>query len=276
MKIGIIGTGVMGSGIAQTFAESEGFDIFLCGRSAASAEKAVTNIEAKLNKRVSERKILKIEVENLIGRIHTGDWKSAYGCDLIIECIPEEFDLKVNLLKELIRNGPMAHIATNTSSLSLHDLQDAVGYPMIGMHFFNPAYIMKLVEIVYTDKNSDNEMSWIKNIALKLDKTPILVKDNPGFIVNRILITMINEAVLQYESGVASIEDIDTAMKLGANHPMGPLELADYIGLDVVLAIMNSIWEQTGDDKYKPAKTLIEMVSDNKLGRKSGIGFYFY
>lgn len=276
MKVGIIGTGTMGKGIAQVFAEKEGFEVFLCGRTTKSAEKAVQRIKTGLDKRVAKGKITADEVLKIMVRIHAGDWTAARGCDLIIESVPEDFDIKVDALKTVIAKADHAQVVTNTSSLSLLELQKAVNYPLVGMHFFNPAPVMKLVEVVHTVKNSEVEVEQIIDIAEQIGKTPIVVKDNPGIIVNRLLITMINEAVLQYEVGVASVKDIDIAMKLGANYPMGPLELADYIGIDVVLAIMKSIQEQTGSDKYKPSDMLIKMVNEGKLGRKSGEGFYKY
>lgn len=276
MYVGIIGTGTMGKGIAQVFAEKEGFEVFLCGRTTESAEKAVQRIKTSLDKRVAKGKITADEVLKIMERIHAGDWTAARDCDLIIESVPEDFDIKVDALKSVIRSADPATVVTNTSSLSLLKLQQAVDYPLVGMHFFNPAPVMKLVEIVHTEKNSFEDIEQIKEIAEQVGKTPIIVKDNPGIIVNRLLITMINEAVIQYEAGVTSAQDIDTAMKLGANYPMGPLELADYIGIDVVLAIMKSIQEQTGSNKYKPADMLIKMVEEGRLGRKSGEGFYKY
>lgn len=276
MHVGIIGTGTMGKGIAQVFAECEGFEVFLCGRTTGSAEKAIQNIKAGLNKRVAKGKISAEEVLKAMERIHAGDWSAANDCDLIIESVPDDFEIKVDALKKIIALADNARVVTNTSSLSLLELQKAVDYPLVGMHFFNPAPVMKLVEVVHTEKNQDDEVEQVKAIAELIGKSPIVVKDNPGIIVNRLLITMINEAVLQYEAGVASAQDIDTAMKLGANYPMGPLELADYIGIDVVLAIMRSIQQQTGNDKYKPAALLPKMVEKNKLGRKTGQGFFVY
>jgi len=276
MHVGIIGTGTMGKGIAQVFAEKKGFEVFLCGRTTESAEKALQRIKTGFNTRVAKGKITADEVLKIMERIHDGDWTAARDCDLIIESVPEDFDIKVDALKSVIRLAEHAKVVTNTSSLSLLKLQQAVDYPLVGMHFFNPAPVMKLVEVVHTEKNSAEDIEQIKDIAEQVSKTPIVVKDNPGIIVNRLLITMINEAVIQYEAGVASAQDIDTAMKLGANYPMGPLELADYIGIDVVLAIMKSIQEQTGSNKYKPADMLINMVEAGRLGRKSGEGFYKY
>jgi 3-hydroxybutyryl-CoA dehydrogenase len=276
MKVGIIGTGTMGKGIAQVFAEREGFEVFFCGRTTRSAEKAVQIIKTGLDKRVTKGKISAEEVSKAMERIHPGEWLAANACDLIIESVPEDYNIKVDVLKNVIVNADHARVVTNTSSLSLFELQKAVDYPLIGMHFFNPAPVMKLVEVVHTERNTETSIEKIKNIAEQIGKTPIVVKDNPGIIVNRLLITMINEAVIQYEAGVASAQDIDTAMKLGANYPMGPLELADYIGIDVVLAIMKSIQEQTGSNKYKPADMLINMVEAGRLGRKSGEGFYKY
>lgn len=276
MHVGIIGSGTMGKGIAQVFAESEGFKVFLCGRTTESSEKAVQRIRAGLDKRVAKGKIVADEVSKIMERIHTGDWSAVSDCDLIIESVPEDFAIKVNTLKNVITIADHARVVTNTSSLSLLELQKAVDYPLVGMHFFNPAPVMKLIEVVHTERNTETEIEKIKDITEQIGKTPIVVKDNPGIIVNRLLITMINEAVIQYEAGVASAQDIDTAMKLGANYPMGPLELADYIGIDIVLAIMRSVQEQTGNDKYRPAEMLVEMVSVNRLGRKSGEGFYKY
>ena len=275
MQIAIIGTGTMGRGIAQAVSQIEGFEVILCGRNKESAEKAVENIRSRYEKLISKGKVSADKVDAAMSRIYSGDWKDSYRCDLIIESVPENFQIKVDTISSIAPNTK-GQIVTNTSSLSLKKLQETTGYPLVGMHFFNPVPAMKLVEIVHTDKNTDEQVQRIKDIALQLGKDPILVKDNPGIIVNRFLITMINEAVLQYEVGIASEEDIDKAMRLGANFPMGPLELADYIGIDVVLAIMNSIEEQTGNNKYQPADLLLKMVQENKLGRKSGQGFYRY
>lgn len=275
MQIAIIGTGTMGKGIAQVFSQFEGYDVFLCGRTMSSAEKAVDIIHSKFEKLTSKGKISADEVDAAMSRIHCGDWEYSYQCDLIIESVPEDFQTKVDVISSIAPHTK-GQIVTNTSSLSLQKLQEFTNYPLVGMHFFNPVPVMKLVEVVFTEKNLDEQIQRIRNTALSVGKDPILVKDNPGMIVNRLLITMINEAVLQYDSGVASAEDIDKAMRLGANFPMGPLELADYIGIDVVLAIMKSIEEQTGNQKYEPANLLLKMVAENKLGRKSGQGFYRY
>lgn len=276
MTIGIIGTGIMGKGIAQAFAEHEGFDVILCGRSIESSKTAIKTINVKLDKLVAKCKMTEEKRRFAMRHIHCGDWTASYSCDLIIETVPEDFNTKVETLKEIISHKTQGYIATNTSSLPLMDIQKAIHYPIIGMHFFNPVPVMKLVEVIYTDNNHSEEIEKIKQLAVNIGKEPIIVKDNPGFIVNRLLITMINEAVLQYQAGIATCEDIDKAMKLGANFPMGPLELADYVGIDVVLAIMTNIEKQTGDTKYRPAKVLSDMVSKNLLGRKTGEGFYKY
>ena len=277
MKVGVIGAGTMGSGIAQAFAQTEGYEVVLCDINEAFAEKGKEKIAKGLQKKVARGKLSEEEAEAIIGKITTGLRDKCADCDLIVEAAFEDMAIKHEMFKELdTLCKPETIFATNTSSLSITEIGAGVNRPVIGMHFFNPAPVMKLIEVIAGLNTPEETVEKIKEISVSIGKTPVQVKEAAGFVVNRILIPMINEAVGIYADGVADVEGIDTAMKLGANHPMGPLALGDLIGLDICLAIMNVLYTETGDSKYRPHPLLRKMVRGGKLGQKTGEGFYKY
>ncbi|ALF19644.1 3-hydroxybutyryl-CoA dehydrogenase [Fusobacterium nucleatum] len=277
MKVGIIGAGTMGAGIAQAFAQTEGFTVVLCDINNEFAANGKKKIAKGFEKRIAKGKMEQAVADKILEKITTGTKDICGDCDLIIEAAIENMEIKKQTFKELDDIcKPEAIFATNTSSLSITEIGAGLKRPMIGMHFFNPAPVMKLVEIIAGLNTPTEVVDKIKKISEDIGKVPVQVQEAPGFVVNRILIPMINEAVGIYAEGIASVEGIDSAMKLGANHPIGPLALGDLIGLDVCLAIMDVLYHETGDSKYRAHTLLRKMVRGKQLGQKTGKGFYDY
>lgn len=278
-KISVIGTGTMGAGIVQAFAQA-GRKVTMKSRSESSNAKALGKISKSLSRLVEKGKMEQEKMDAILSNISvTCDYNDIADSDLIIEAAVEDMDLKIEVFKMLDSLcKPETVLATNSSSLSITGIAAATNRPekVIGMHFFNPAPMMKLVEIIRGQQTSDEVADAIVALCEAIGKTPVAVNEAPGFVVNRILIPMINEAVGILADGVATKEGIDSAMKLGANHPMGPLALGDLIGLDVCLAIMEVLHSEFGEDKYRPHPLLRKMVRANLLGRKTGEGFYKY
>lgn len=277
MKVGVLGAGVMGQGIAQAFAQTEGYTVVLADINQELADKGKAKIVGGLDKRVEKGKLDATLAKSIADAITTGTKESFTDVDLVVEAAIENLEIKKETFKALQAIvKPETLFATNTSSLSITEIGKGLDRPMIGMHFFNPAPVMKLVEVI-PGLNTPTEMvDTIVKVANDLGKVPVTVQEGPGFVVNRILIPYVNEGISIYADGLASAEGIDTAMKLGANHPMGPLELGDLIGLDVCLAIMEVLHKEFGEDKYRPHPLLRKMVRGNKLGRKTKVGFYQY
>ena len=278
MKVGIVGTGTLGPSIAQVFIQCDKIDtVYLCKGRDNSKNDGLNTIKKTYDKLIAKAKIKKEDTEVYLTKLVCGTKSLLSDADLVIEAVSENLEIKCNVFKELDKICNIKCIfATNTSSLPIKLINKEINRPVIGMHFFNPAPVMELVEIVVNEEINKETVDFLVNISNIIGKTPVIVQETPGFIVNHVLIPMINEVISIYAEGIASAEDIDTAMKLGANHPMGPLALADLIGLDVVLAILEVMLKESGDPKYKPEALLKKMVRENKLGRKTGEGFYTY
>lgn len=278
-KIGVLGTGTMGAGIIQILAQN-GYEVVLRARRQTSVDGGIAKVTKNLDKLVKKEKITEADKAEILGRISgSTDITIVKDADLIIEAATEDMEAKKALFAELDELcKPETILATNTSSLSITEIAAATKRPdkIVGMHFFNPVPAMKLVEIIKGLTTSDETRDVVTKLAEDLGKTPVEVAEAPGFVVNRILIPMINEAVGILADGVADAEGIDNAMKLGANHPMGPLALGDLVGLDIVLAIMNVLYTEYGDPKYRPHVLLKKMVRAGKLGMKTGEGFFKY
>jgi len=278
-KVGVIGAGQMGAGIAQVCA-AIGKEVLLCDIKEEFVQNGINTINRNLQRSVTKERISQDKMNSTLENVETTiQNKDLKDCDIIIEAIIENVDIKknlfVNLGKTIKKN---AILASNTSSIPISILAEASGRPtnVIGMHFMNPVPVMKLVEVIRAKTTSDETFDTTFKLAEDLSKVPVLVNDFPGFVSNRILLPMLNEAIFCVMEGVAKPEAIDTVMKLGMSHPMGPLRLADFIGLDTCLAIMQVLHRDMNDDKYRPCPLLIEMVKDGKLGNKTGEGFYKY
>ena len=278
-KIAVIGSGTMGNGIAHVFAQS-GFNTLLVDIDEAQLKKALSTIENNLKRQINKGIISESNKQNILNNISINtDIKLCKDMDLVIEAVPEKYDLKVSIFKNLDAICKESTIlASNTSSISISNLGNQTNRPknIIGMHFMNPVPIMKLVEVIKTIHTSKATIDTVVDLAEKIKKIPVECNDYPGFVSNRILMPMINEAIFCLEQNVAKKEAIDDIMKLGMAHPMGPLELADFIGLDVCLDIMEVLWVGFNDSKYRPCTLLKKMVSSGLLGRKTGRGFYTY
>jgi 3-hydroxybutyryl-CoA dehydrogenase len=277
-KVGVIGAGQMGAGIAQVIASS-GFSTLLYDSQAAALSKGTEGIHSRLNQAVQKGKLSREVADSAIQRLTAVSDLNAFAqCDLVIEAIIENFDIKASLFKQLdaiVKPGSI--LASNTSSISITRIAASTTRPekVIGVHFMNPVPVMKLVEVIRGLQTSDETYAAIQDFCAKIDKTTVLAIDTPGFVVNRILCPMINEAIFLVQEGVKP-EDIDTAMKLGTNQPMGPLTLADFVGLDTLLYILQLLHRELGEDKYRPCPLLVKYVEAGWFGKKSGRGFYKY
>lgn len=279
MKIGIVGDGVMGGGIVQVVAQS-GYEVLWKGFNEVTLSNALERLDKNLLRLLDKEVIDKAEKDAISKRVtSTLNYEDCNDCDIVIEAINEDMGMKKEVLKTLDKICKSETIlATNTSSLSITELASATNRPskVIGMHFFNPVHAMKLVEVIKGQLTDEEVHNTIYSFAEKIGKVPTTINEAPGFVVNRLLIPLVNEGIAVFAEGVASRDEIDTAMKLGAGHPMGPLALGDLIGLDVCLAIMEILHSEFGDDKYRPHPLLRKMVRANLLGRKTKEGFYKY
>lgn len=277
--IGVLGAGTMGSGIAQVAAEA-GYDVIMRDIKDDFVNRGMTAINKNLNRAVDKGKKSKEEAEDIVGRIRGNtNLEELSDVDLVIEAVIENMELKKELYEDLDRIcKPEAVLASNTSGLSITEMASATKRPdkVVGMHFFNPVPVMKLVEVIMGAETSIDVFQLIMDISRKMGKDPIAVNEAPLFVVNRILVPMINEAAYVLMEGVANAEDIDKGMMLGANHPIGPLALADLVGLDVLIAVQDTLYKETGDSKYRACPLIRKMVRAGHLGRKSGKGFYSY
>ena len=277
--IGVIGTGTMGCGIAQVAAQA-GHEVVFQNRKQESVDRGLSRVRKSLERLVARDKLTKTQCDETLERIRgVVPLEELKGCDRVIETAPEDFALKQELFEKLDKIvGEETIVATNTSSLSITKLASCVSRPgyFVGLHFFNPVPLMKLVEIVRGMRTSDSTVAAVRGFAESLDKVPIEVKDSPGFVVNRVLFPMINEAAFALQQGVADADGIDECMKLGCNHPLGPLALADLVGLDVVYAILDSLYREYGEPRYAPCLEIKKRVEAGWLGRKTGRGFYSY
>ena len=278
-KIGVIGAGTMGNGITQAFAVS-GFDVIMSDIGQAQVDRGLATISGSLDRLIKKEKMTAEQKATAMGHITTvTDVAALKDCDLIIEAATERLDLKLDIFKKVDALAkPDAILASNTSSISITKLAAATQRPaqVIGMHFFNPVPMLALVEVIRGLQTTDATYAAVEALAKAIGKTPVQIKNSPGFVVNRMLCPMINEAIFALGEGLATAAEIDEAMKLGAAHPIGPLALADLIGLDVELAVMQVLFEGFKDPKYRPAPLLVEMVEAGYLGRKTGRGFFTY